>query len=159
MAKRKGSSRAALRAIKKAAKDATRRDAWEVQNAQHLGKLPREVWRKVLGNLKSDDLFPLALSCRYFLQKIVARTLRREGHQSGRRECRLALRTNLRRMLAESKSVSAEYVNFAAKRNSWRTLMMRRTSFSGGSMRRRKRSSMSSVWRRFMVTCLCCRSS
>ena len=42
----------------------------EVENAQRLlGKLPQEVWEKILGELENDDLFPLALSRRYFRQK------------------------------------------------------------------------------------------
>ena len=49
----------------------------ENENSQRLDKLPQEVWGKILGNLKENDLFPLALSCRYFRQKqkeLVART-------------------------------------------------------------------------------------
>ena len=44
-------------------------NAREIENTQRLDKLPQEVWEKILDNLKSDDLFPLALSCRYFRQK------------------------------------------------------------------------------------------
>ena len=68
MAKRKGSSTPSRsRARKKAAKEG--RDAMEAENAQRLDKLPPEVWRKILAKLEDNDLFPLALSCRYFRQK------------------------------------------------------------------------------------------
>ena len=43
-------------------------DAWEIENAQGLDKLPPEVWEKILDELDENDLFPLALSCRYFEQ-------------------------------------------------------------------------------------------
>ena len=42
------------------------RDAREVESTQRLDKLPQEVWDKIFDDLESDDLFPLALSCRYF---------------------------------------------------------------------------------------------
>ena len=41
----------------------------ELENNQRLGKLPQELWKKILDNLSGSDLFPLALSCRYFRQK------------------------------------------------------------------------------------------
>ena len=42
----------------------------EIENTERLFfKLPPELWEKILDNLESDDLFPLALSCRYFRQK------------------------------------------------------------------------------------------
>ena len=73
MAKRKGSSAPSCsRARKK-----VDRDAREVENAKRLDKLPPEMGGKILDELKSDDLFPLALSCRYFRQKqqeLLART-------------------------------------------------------------------------------------
>ena len=54
------------------------RDASEDENAQRLlEKLPPEVWEKILDDLEEDDLFLLALSCRFFRQKqkeLVART-------------------------------------------------------------------------------------
>merc|ERR1719305_2088013 len=43
--------------------------ASKVENAQRLDKLPPEVWEKIFGNLDKNDVFPLALSCRYFHQK------------------------------------------------------------------------------------------
>ena len=39
------------------------------ENASRLDKLPPELWDKVFDHLKDGDLFPLALSCRYFRQK------------------------------------------------------------------------------------------
>ena len=45
------------------------REAREVANARHLDKLPQELWEKILENLDENDLFPMALSCRYFRQK------------------------------------------------------------------------------------------
>ena len=37
----------------------------KVKNARRLDKLPQEIYEKVLDNLEENDLFPLALSCRY----------------------------------------------------------------------------------------------
>ena len=67
MAKRNRSSASGPRTRSKAAKE--RREAEEVANARRLDKLPPELWEKILDHLESDDLFPLALSCRYFRQK------------------------------------------------------------------------------------------
>ena len=71
MAKRKGSSSASRPRTRNEARRETEvdRDAREVENAQRLDKLPQEVWEKILDNLHKNDLFPLALSCRYFRQK------------------------------------------------------------------------------------------
>ena len=91
MAKRKGSSTSGPRTRSKAAKEAR-----EVDNAQRLDKLPPEVWEKILDELDENDLFPLALSCRYFRQKqkeLVERT-KQQGPES-EFPCR-ALRTNLK---------------------------------------------------------------
>ena len=68
----------------------------EEENARRLDKLPRDVWSKIFDHLEENDLFPLALSCKYFRQKqreLVARTGR--GRQSGRKSglARLALKT------------------------------------------------------------------
>ena len=90
-------------------------DAREVENAKRLDKLPQEVWEKITDNLENDDLFPLALSCRYFRQKqkeLVART-RQSGSESGKP--RRALKTNLKRKLEEGKPASAEYLSFCGK--------------------------------------------
>ena len=67
MAKRKGSSDSRPRARTKAAKEG--RETRGVESIQHLDKLPKEVWEKILGEFEDADLFPLALSCRYFNQK------------------------------------------------------------------------------------------
>ena len=119
MAKRKRSSASGPRTRSKAAKE--RREAKEVANARHLDKLPPELWEKILGHLDENDLFPLALSCRYFRQKqkeLVARTGR--GRQSGRKSglARLALKTTLRRddwERRECRPASADYLRFCSK--------------------------------------------
>ena len=84
----------------------------EVENAQRLGKLPQKVWEKVLDELDENDLFPLALSCRFFRQKqkeLVAR-LRESGPESGKP--RLALKTTLRYRPVHCPPASAEYLQF-----------------------------------------------
>ena len=110
----KGSSTSSPGAINKAAKD--RSTAKEVKSTKWLDKLPKEVWEKIFDNLDENDLFPLALSCRYFRQKqkeLVART-RQSGRESGKP--RLALRTNLERKLDdEDQPASAEYLRFCYK--------------------------------------------
>merc|ERR1711934_925687 len=73
-------------------------DAREVENGQRLlEKLRPEVWEKILDHLGENDLFPLALSCRYFRQKqkeLVARDVLNK-------RCidRRALRTSLKQPL------------------------------------------------------------
>ena len=87
----------------------------EVENAQRLDTLPKELWEKIFDNVDENDLFPLALSCRYFRQKqkeLVART-RQSGPGSGKP--RLALKTNLKRKLWEGQPASAEYLRFCSK--------------------------------------------
>ena len=109
MAKRKGSSASGPRTRSKAAEE--RREAEEVENSKRLDKLPQEVMDKILGHLDENDLFPLALSCRYFRQKqkeLVART-----RESGKP--RLALKTNLKRKLKERHPASADYLRFCSK--------------------------------------------
>merc|ERR1712046_315176 len=72
-------------------------------------------WEKILDHLDDNDLFPLALSCRYFRQKqkeLVARS-RESGPESGKP--RLTLKTNLRRKLEKGKPASAEYLLFCSK--------------------------------------------
>ena len=113
MAKRKGSSTSRPRARKKVAKEG--REAREVENAQRQEKLPQEVWEKILAELGENDLFPLALTCRYFRQKqkeLVERT-RQDG--PGSDNSRLALRTNLWRKLEKGQSASADYLQFCSK--------------------------------------------
>ena len=116
MAKRKGSpAPSSSRARKK-----VDRDAREAVDAQILlDKLPPEVWEKILDELDENDLFPLALSCKYFRQKqreLVARTGR--GRQSGRKSglARLALKTTLRNDPPENgQPASADYLRFCSK--------------------------------------------
>ena len=116
MAKRKGSpvSRESASSQRKSEAKA-KHDAMENENAQRLDKLPPEVWEKILDELDENDLFPLALSCRYFRQKqkeLVART-RQSGPGSG--GTRLALKTNLKRKLKEGQPASADYLRFCSK--------------------------------------------
>jgi len=90
-------------------------DAREAENAQRLDKLLPDVWEKILDELEENDLFPLALSCRYFRQKqkeLVART-RESGPESGKP--RPALKTNLNRKLEKRQPASAEYLRFCYK--------------------------------------------
>ena len=114
MPKRKGSSTSRPRARNKvAAKE--EREARVVENAQRLDKLPQEVWEKILDELKENDLFPLALSCRYFRQKqkdLVART---RQHEVERRKPRLALKTTLHSKPVEGQPASADYLRFCSK--------------------------------------------
>ena len=84
-------------------------------NQRLLDKLPRELWDKILDELEENDLFPLALSCRYFRQKqkeLVAWT-RQQGPESGKP--RLALKTNLKQKRKECQPASAEYLRFCSK--------------------------------------------
>ena len=114
MAKRKGSSASSPRSRKKATKEG--RDAREVEDVQRLlEKLPPEVWEKILDELEENDLFPLALSCRFFRQKqkeLVERT-RESGPESG--EPALALKTNLMRKLNDGQPASVDYLRFCSK--------------------------------------------
>ena len=110
MAKRKGSSAPSCSRARKKAD----RDAREVENAQRLDKLPKEVWEKIFDELSENDLFPLALSCKYFRQKqkeLVERTTRQSGSDSD--DSRRALKTNLQRKLEKGTPASAEYIQFA----------------------------------------------
>ena len=116
MAKRKGSSApSSSRARKKVDNDAK-----EAESAQRLlDKLPPEVWGRILDELDENDLFPLALSCRYFRQKqkeLVART-RQSVPESGKP--RLALKTTLREpnsyMPHRGEPPSSEYLRFCRK--------------------------------------------
>ena len=89
--------------------------AFEIENAQRLDKLPQEVWEKILDELDENDLFPLALSCRYFRQKqkeLVART-RQSGPGSGKP--RRALKTTLHEWPVKDQPASAEYLRFCSK--------------------------------------------
>ena len=130
MAKRKGSSAPSRsRARKKAAEEGS--DAREAENAQCLDKLPQEVWRKIPANLENNDLFPLALSCRYFRQKqkeLVERAIERriervepgwgswKGWNRRIRVYRPALKTTLLKgKRKETLPASAEYIKFCMK--------------------------------------------
>ena len=78
MAKRKGSpvSRESA-SSQRESEGMDSRETRDAENSKRLDKLPPEVWEKILDELKEDNLFPLALSCRYFRQKqkeLVART-------------------------------------------------------------------------------------
>ena len=91
------------------------RDAREVANARRLDKLPPELWDMIFDHLESDDLFPLALSCRYFRQKqkeLVERT-RQNGPGSGKP--RLALKTDLPRKLNSGQLATISYLRFCNK--------------------------------------------
>ena len=115
MAKRKGSSASGPRTRSKAAEE--RREAEEVENSKRLDKLPQEVMDKILGHLDENDLFPLALSCRYFRQKqkeLVART-RQSEPESGKP--RRALKTTFPRWPGKIQPVSADYLRFCTKEN------------------------------------------
>ena len=118
MAKRKASTSSRRRTRSTAAKlereakaehDATRGE--EVENAQRLDKLPREVWGRILDELDENDLFPLALSCRYFRQKqkeLVARKKRRRNRGGKPRHF---FETNLKRKLKEGTPAYVDVLN------------------------------------------------
>ena len=122
MAKRKGSSapscsRAREKAAKGGSETEVERDARDFENAQRLlEKLPPEVWGKILDNLDENDLFPLALSCRYFRQKqkeLVARKTRENG--PGSEKSRLALKTTVWQKVGFAEPASADYVRFCSQ--------------------------------------------
>ena len=74
MAKRKGSPTSREdTSSQRESEETIDHDAREAENAQRLDKLPQEVWEKILYELKNDDFFPLALSCRYFRQNQTVR--------------------------------------------------------------------------------------
>ena len=91
--------------------------AIEVENTKHLDKLPPEVWEKIFDELENDDLFPLALSCRYFRQKQKELAARSGQHESGPEsgEPRRALKTNLMRKFKNDQLASADYLRFCSK--------------------------------------------
>ena len=112
MAKRKGASTSGPRTRSKAAKEG--RDAREV-DPQRMDNLPQELWEKILDHLESDDLFPLALSCRYFRQKqkeLVVRSFKHTASWCGRP---VTLETSLKRKLREVQPASPEYLRFLSK--------------------------------------------
>ena len=89
----------------------------EVENARRLDKLPKEVWEKILSELENEDLFPLALSCRYFRQKQKELVARPRQSGSGREVSRLALKTILFLKLEDDQPASIEYLRFCSKEN------------------------------------------
>ena len=119
MAKRKGSSSASRpRTRSKAARERRDRDATDVESTQRLlEKLPPEVWERILAEVDWNDLFPLALSCKFFrqkqLQKAQAARTRRDGPESD--DTRSYLETNLRQKLDEGQPASVEYLRFLRK--------------------------------------------
>ena len=91
-------------------------NAKEAESTQRLDKLPKELWERITDDLEENDLFPLALSCRYFRQKqkeLVARK-GQNGPESGKP--RLALKTNLKQKRNECQPASAEYLIFCSKK-------------------------------------------
>ena len=113
--KRKGSSSTSSRPRTRSRAAKERHDEREVESTQRLDKLPKEVWEKILDELDENDLFPLALSCRYFRQKqkeLVART-RQSGPENGK-PC-LALKTDLKRKLDDGQPASVKYLQFCRK--------------------------------------------
>ena len=119
MAKRKGSptSREGT-SSQRESEGIGERDASKVENAKRLDKLPPEVWEKILDELDENDLFPLALSCRYFRQKqkeLVARDVLNKRWRDRR-----ALKTSLKAPLLWPKYLfreppSADYLRFCSK--------------------------------------------
>ena len=96
MAKRKEPSASGPRTRTKATKEEREARKIEVENYKHLCKLPKEAWEKIFNNFEENDLFPLALSCRYFRQKQVELVARnRQNGPESEFPCR-ALRTNLK---------------------------------------------------------------
>ena len=140
----KGSSTSSPGAINKAAKEGSR--AKEVASFKRLDTLPQELWEKILDELDGNDLFPLALSCRYFRQKqkeLLART--RQGRpESGKP--RPALKRLSGKSLRSDSQHQLSTSGFVAKRKDRR-------------MTDRTRPSISGAWRRSMATFLCCVSS
>ena len=125
MPKRKGSSTSRPRARNKvAAKE--EREARVVENAQRPDKLPQEVWEKILAELDENDLFPLALSCRYFRQKQKELVERTRQQRPGRGKRGLALKTTffddhyglvgLERKLDDGQPASADYLRFCSSK-------------------------------------------
>ena len=67
----------------------------EEENARRLDKLPRDVWSKIFDHLEENDLFPAAMSCRFFRQKQKELVVRSKRNGPGSGKPRLVLRTNL----------------------------------------------------------------
>ena len=119
MAKRKGAptSREGM-SSQRESEAMVHRPTSEVENAQLLlDKLPPEVWEKILDDLEENDLFPLALSCRFFRQKQKELLARTRQNGPGSDEVHLALKTNLKQKLDKDQPASAEYLRFCSKEN------------------------------------------
>ena len=117
MAKRKGAptSREGM-SSQRESEAMVHRPTSEVENAQLLlDKLPPEVWEKILDDLEENDLFPLALSCRFFRQKQKELLARTRQNGPGSDEVHLALKTNLKQKLDKDQPASAEYLRFCSK--------------------------------------------
>ena len=110
MAKREGPSTSSPSARKE-----VERDEREIGNTRRLDKLPQEMWEKIIDNLEENDLFPLALSCRYFRQKQKELVARTRQHGGERRKPRLALKTTLYYPPVEGQPASADYLRFCSK--------------------------------------------
>ena len=123
MLKGEGSSTSCPGTRNKAAKEGSEakdeREESEIENARRLDKLPQELWERIFDDLEENDLFPLALSCRYFRQKqkeLVERTRQREPGIGKPRRRRLALKANLRLPHPEKgQPASADYLWFCSK--------------------------------------------
>ena len=89
--------------------------AREAESTQRLDKLPQEVWEKVTDHLEANDLFPLALSCRYFRQKQKELVALTGQHGPGSDEPRLALKTTCPEFPRKSQPASADYLRFCSK--------------------------------------------
>ena len=75
-------------------------------NNERLDELPQEIWEKVFDKLGEHDLFPLALSCRYFRQKqkdLVAR----------KSELRMRTVFKMNQGSRSNRSLSSDYIRFA----------------------------------------------
>ena len=80
-----------------------------------MEKLPPEVWEKILDELEENDLFPLALSCRFFRQKQKELVARTRQHGLGSEKPRLALKMTLHYQPLEGQPASADYLRFCSK--------------------------------------------
>ena len=126
MLKGEGSSTSCPGTRNKAAKEGSEakdeREESEIENAQRLDKLPQELWERIFDDLEENDLFPLALSCRYFRQKqkeLVERTRESEPESEKPRH---ALKTSLQRKLEKGQPTSADYLRFCRKEKAPRWL-------------------------------------
>ena len=127
MARRGGPSTPSPRSRSKIAllqdkKMRSRCDANEVENAKRLDKLPQELWGKIFDDIDENDLFPMALSCRFFRQKqkelVGGEWTRQSGDETSKPH--LALRTRLidkkgGNIPERGQPLSVEYLRFCYK--------------------------------------------